>query len=141
MHKHCLLLLFVSLLVPNLVFADDPTGGYLSLKDSAYKNCTDLGSSEVDSYNCHQRNFQRLDDQLNQLYGSLSNHANPTQKIYLQNMQLGWIKLKESQCDFISYYYSDSADGRSEAVKLECYIVMTAKRISDLQQIGTGLLW
>jgi uncharacterized protein YecT (DUF1311 family) len=71
------------------------------------------------------------------VYQQLLKKADATEKKYLQEMQLAWIKLKEAQCGLRQYYYLDARF--SDKWKTHCEAVMTIRRVQELKALGTGI--
>jgi uncharacterized protein YecT (DUF1311 family) len=83
--------------------------------------------------------YEKADRELNAVYQQLLKKADATEKKYLQEMQLAWIKLKEAQCGLRQYYYRDARF--SDKWKTHCEAVMTIRRGQELKALGTGISW
>lgn len=114
--------------------ADDSAGGYL---DSPLLNCH--GSSQVEYNDCVYRALGKSDQELNVLYKRLLKSADEEEKRYLQQMQQAWIKLRDAQCELILHYHVGAAN--PSPWKTLCKAVMTQRRVQELNQLGTGILW
>lgn len=115
--------------------ADEPTGGYF---DDTQIPCVDA-SSEVSRGRCHRDALMRADQELNALYQELLSLADEGQEQQLRRMQRAWIALKEAQCAFVVDYHGGAANPGKFGTY--CEAVMTIRRVRELQQLGTGLLW
>ena len=84
-------------------------------------------------------NAVQPDRELNALYNQLIQKADQREKDYLRNMQLAWLKLKESQCGLVTYYYREARF--SDKWQTRCEAVMTIRRVQELRLLGTGISW
>ena len=116
--------------------ADDPTDGYF---DNTAVECPDIPRPEFNIITCNQTAHEKADRELNELYQELITKADATEKKYLQEMQLAWIKLKEAQCGLTKYYYRDAHF--SDKWTTKCEAVMTIRRVQELKALGTGINW
>jgi uncharacterized protein YecT (DUF1311 family) len=116
--------------------ADDPAGGYF---DGTEVECPGIPSAESTVIQCNRIAFEKADRELNEVYQQLLKKADATEKKYLQEMQLAWIKLKEAQCGLRQYYYRDARF--SDKWKTHCEAVMTIRRVQELKALGTGISW
>jgi uncharacterized protein YecT (DUF1311 family) len=129
-------ILILSLVVASPSRADDPTGGYF---DGTEIKCPGIPFSESTVVQCNTIGFQNADRELNELYQKLMKTADPKEKEYLKTMQQAWIKLKESQCGLVNYYYRDARF--SEKWKTRCEAIMTIRRVEELRKLSTGISW
>ena len=116
--------------------ADDPTDGYF---DNTNIECPGVPFAEATVVQCNRMAFQKADKELNAVYQQLLKQADASEKKYLTEMQLAWIKLKESQCDLTQYYYRKASV--SEKWKTRCEAIMTIRRVEELKALGTGISW
>ncbi|MEA5509506.1 lysozyme inhibitor LprI family protein [Crocosphaera sp. UHCC 0190] len=126
----------LSVTVASPSHADDPTGSYF---DGTEIKCPGIPFAESTVVQCNTIAFQNADRELNQLYQKLMKTADTKEKEYLQTMQQAWIKLKESQCGLVNYYYRDARF--SEKWKTRCEAIMTIRRVEELKQLSTGIDW
>lgn len=134
-----LFLLGTSMASASIALADDPSGGYF---DGIEVKCpgTPGGSGTTASESaCYQEALQKADRELNEVYQKLRQQADEPEKQYLQEMQLAWIKLKESQCGLILYYYRNAR--LNDRFELYCQAAMTIRRVQELKALGTGITW
>jgi uncharacterized protein YecT (DUF1311 family) len=136
MHKPMLpLFLAFALLIATAANADDPTGTYF---DGDPIDCPGA-TSEVQYNRCASAALQKADLELNALYKRLMAAADADEKRHLQDMQLAWIKLKDAQCRLVRAYHEGAAN--PEPWKTRCEAMMTMRRVRELTQLGTGILW
>ncbi len=128
-------LLVLGMTTAQQVRADDPTGGYLN--DIEIK-CPGIPQAEATVTQCNRIAYQKADSELNTVYNQLIQKADSRQKEYLRDMQLAWLKLKETQCGFIAYYYRDVS---FEKWQSRCEAQMTIRRVQELRALGTGISW
>lgn|GEM_PF-5165482 len=115
--------------------ADDPTGTYF---DGDPIECPG-STSEVQYNRCVSAALQKADLDLNALYKRLTAAADANEKRYLQDMQLAWIKLKDAQCKLVRAYHEGAANPGPWQTR--CEAMMTIRRVHELGQLGTGILW
>ncbi|MCB1598660.1 MAG: lysozyme inhibitor LprI family protein [Lysobacterales bacterium] len=115
--------------------ADEPTGTFF---DGTVIPCPSA-TSQVQWGECHHQALQRADRELNVLYGKLMAIADEKQKRHLRSMQQAWIQLKLAQCAFVVDYHDGAA--HPSQFGTYCEAVLTIRRLRELEQLGTGLLW
>jgi len=126
-----------SIAISPVAKADDPTGGYF---EGTEIRCLGVpGGGEASVVSCNRNALQIADRELNTVYQQLLEQADAQEKKYLQEMQLAWIQLKNSQCNLTQYYYRKAQV--SEKWKSRCEAVMTIRRVQELKALGTGLSW
>jgi uncharacterized protein YecT (DUF1311 family) len=113
--------------------ADDPSGGYFN---HIPVECS--GNSQVEINNCWARVLRSSDHDLNALYEKLMGAADREEQGNLQRMQRAWIVLRDSQCDLYVGYHQGAAN--LSAWDTYCRAAMTAIRVVELRQLGTGIL-
>ena len=94
-------------------------------------NCSDLDSIGQDD-NAMEACITQTNDELNGTYKELKALSKDNKEALkeLKSMQLGWIKMRDSQCLFISM---NSAGGGGVAITaLRCEIEMTIQREKEL---------
>jgi uncharacterized protein YecT (DUF1311 family) len=94
-------------------------------------NCSDLDSIGQDD-NAMEACITQTDDELNGTYKALKalSKDNKEGLKVLKNMQLGWIKMRDSQCLFMSM--NSAGGGGAARTALRCEIEMTIKREKEL---------
>jgi uncharacterized protein YecT (DUF1311 family) len=117
------------------VSADEPAGTFLKGTPIACPGAT----SEVAWSKCHRDALTHADRELNALYQQLTSIANENQQSHLRKMQRGWIMLRDAQCAFVVDYHDGAANPGKFGT--HCKAVMTIRRVQELEQLGTGLLW
>ena len=115
--------------------ADDPAGGYFNTA----VECPGIPFPEVNIITCNEMAYKKADRELNEVYQQLMIKADAMEKKYLQEMQLGWIKLKKAQCGLRAYYYRNAH--LSDRWKTHCEALMTIRRVQELKALGTGISW
>jgi uncharacterized protein YecT (DUF1311 family) len=118
------------------VRADDPTGRYL---DGTEIQCPGIPQAEATVTQCNRMAYQKADSELNAVYNQLMQKADAHEKEYLRDMQLAWIKLKDTQCGLIAYYYRDARS--TDKWQSRCEATMTIRRVQELRSLGTGISW
>lgn len=129
-------LLVLGMATAQQVRADDPTGGYF---DGTEIRCPGIPQAEATVTQCYRMAYQKADNELNAVYNQLMQKADSRQKDYLTDMQLAWIKLRDTQCSLAAYYYRNARF--SDKWKSQCEAVMTIRRVQELRLLGTGISW
>lgn len=97
-------------------------------------NCSNL--DEIgDDENALEACFTQVNDELNATYNQLrETHKDNTEGLKaLKEMQLGWIKMRDSQCLFQSM--NSAGGGGAAKTAVRCEIEMTTKREEELSQM------
>ena len=119
-----------------IAFADDPTGGYF---EGYQADCTEIREhAESNVVNCNMITLKKATEALDNVYNDLIKHADKEQKKYLEDMQLAWESMKEAQCNLVKTYYVGVS---YEKWTSHCQAVMTIRRVKELEQLGTGIMW
>ncbi|KEI69466.1 lysozyme inhibitor LprI family protein [Endozoicomonas elysicola] len=127
---------YLLLLLSPAVFADDPAGGYF---EGYQADCAEIQAhAESNIVNCNMITLKKATNALDNVYNDLIKHADKEQKKYLQDMQLAWERMKEAQCNLVKTYYVGVS---YEKWTSHCQAVMTIRRVKELEQLGTGIMW
>ncbi len=117
-------------------FADDPTGGYFEGYES---DCSEIKQhAESNVVNCNMITLKKANEALDNVYNDLIKQADKDQKTYLEDMQAAWASMKEAQCNLVKTYYVGVTYDKWAS---HCQAVMTIRRVKELEQLGTGIMW
>ncbi|MCP9841524.1 DUF1311 domain-containing protein [Synechococcus sp. J7-Johnson] len=116
--------------------ADDPSGGYFS---GTAVECPGLPQAEAAAVACHRQALAKADRELNVVYSDLMARADSQERRALQDAQLAWIRLRDSQCALVKAYYRRSPF--PEKWTSRCQAVQTIRRVQELRALGTGISW
>ncbi len=120
----------------NTAFADDPTGGYF---EGYQSDCAEIKEhAESNVVNCNMITLKKANESLDNVYNDLIKQADKDQKTYLEDMQAAWESMKEAQCNLVKTYYVGVT---YEKWTSHCQAVMTIRRVKELEQLGTGIMW
>jgi uncharacterized protein YecT (DUF1311 family) len=133
MDRVALILIFLAL--ASTAGADDPTGRYFK---GTLINCYSK-TSEVEIDTCAAAALEKADGELSNLIKLLISGADEDEEAYLRNMQQAWMKLRDSQCGLVVSYHRGVASPRRW--KTRCEAAMTMRRVDEMQELGTGILW
>jgi uncharacterized protein YecT (DUF1311 family) len=131
----CLLLGLLGLLAP-VARADDPTSDYFS---GTAVECPGLPLVEAAVVACHRQALAKADRELNDVYRDLIARADSQERRALQDAQLAWIRLRDSQCALVKAYYRRAPF--PEKWTSQCQAVQTIRRVQELRALGTGISW
>ncbi len=105
---------------------------------------TSLSAQAATAINCHEVDnmeqdmievcVEQTDRHLNENYQALRKlHKDSSKKLkLLKDMQMGWIKMRDAQCDFAMHNTGSNA----ALAGLVCQVTLTQQRADEIEEMG-----
>lgn len=113
---------------------------YIAVLLLAFSTCVHAGAcdslrTQLDENECANENFQKADQQLNQVYSAYRKRLPASQQAQLKAAQVAWLKFRDASCVF----ESSGVEGGSAhtMIYLNCLAGTTTDRIKSLQTLAS----
>jgi uncharacterized protein YecT (DUF1311 family) len=107
--------------------ADDQTG-----YSKAYDDCMEKSNGiTVEVRDCIDEEYERLDKELNAVYGDLSAKSTPAARRALVASERAWLAFRRAQCDYEAH--ADYGGTLSLVLVDGCHLDMLARRVKEIR--------
>ena len=95
-------------------------------------DCQKKDQTQIELNDCSKKSLDEETKKINKLYNDYKNTLEDTQKKFLKEVQLSWIKYKDKKCEFESSFYSGGSI--APLIYSECQKDETIKRANEFKE-------